>query len=532
MGLLWWSSGASGYLDGPPRGVHQWRQTDCASQALNYHQNGVSFWTPQEHNRTGYGGFSASEFPLVYWSVAQLYGWFGAEERVFRLFQLGLSLLGLAFLYAIGLYWGLPRPAALVPVWLLGSAPAYFYYGMHFLPNVPAIGLSFMGWYGLFRLWGVRGVEGAADSAATPRIWPWMLLSGLGFGLATLLKVSDGMGFVAAVLVVALAHSPLASLLRLRAARLPRRARWPALAIGMILVAAAVGWSLYTVAFNRAHDTQLSLLGILPIWIVDADQIAAIGRRFRGEWNAHLFHPWSWWAMGIGLVLFLAGYRRLDPRLRTIALLLILGSIGYLLLWFDPLYHHDYYMLSPFVAPVFVLLAVLEWLFRKPDKGLPEAGPGSVLGHSHHRQGRFLALLLLVPAALWGIATARHNAWFQEHRNRAAIYENVPGAFYRLEQHLRALGIDRHQRIISAGDITRNVSLYLINNPGWTDVYNERIIDLEEMRRDGAQYWIVSDTAVLSLDKYGAGPGPLIDTFEGLRIHRVRDALPQDQWPP
>jgi hypothetical protein len=410
----------------------------------------------------------------------------------------------------------------------LGSSPAYFYYGMHFLPNVPAIGLSFAGWYGLFRLWRIR----AADRRDSSSLWPWMLLAFVGFGLATLLKVSDGMGLVAAVLVVLLAHSPWSGALGLADARLPRGARWPAFLLLLLAVGAALGWSLYTVAFNKAHDTQLSLLGILPIWIVDADQIQAIGQRFYREWSAHLFHPWTWWGLGGSLLVFFAAFRRLDARLRAIALLLILGSIGYLLLWFDPLYHHDYYMLSPYVAPVFVLLAVLEWIFRKPSSASAAYGNGSVLGDPRHRQGRFLALLLLLPGLLWGWTTARQNAWFQGHRNRAPIYENVPEAFYRLEPHLRSLGIDRHQRIISAGDITRNVSLYLINNPGWTDVYNERIIDLDEMRRDGAQYWIVSDTSVLVLDKYGAGPGERIGVFEGLQIYRVRGALPQDQWPP
>jgi hypothetical protein len=62
--ILLFSANAHESLFYRPRSVHQWRQADSASQSLNFHQNEVSFWTPQMHNQAGQNDSSYLEKPM------------------------------------------------------------------------------------------------------------------------------------------------------------------------------------------------------------------------------------------------------------------------------------------------------------------------------------------------------------------------------------------------------------------------------------------------------------------------------------
>ncbi|HBO76234.1 MAG: hypothetical protein A2W97_11745 [Bacteroidetes bacterium GWE2_40_63] len=63
-----------------PQSVHKWRQSDCASIALNYYQGGMHFFQPETHNLTSDGGITGkaftSEVPFLYFGVALLYNFF------------------------------------------------------------------------------------------------------------------------------------------------------------------------------------------------------------------------------------------------------------------------------------------------------------------------------------------------------------------------------------------------------------------------------------------------------------------------
>jgi len=55
-----------------PQAIHSWRQTDCASQALNYANKDINFFKPQLHcllsdNYTT--GYCTEEFPILYFTV-------------------------------------------------------------------------------------------------------------------------------------------------------------------------------------------------------------------------------------------------------------------------------------------------------------------------------------------------------------------------------------------------------------------------------------------------------------------------------
>ncbi|MCB0798436.1 MAG: glycosyltransferase family 39 protein, partial [Chitinophagales bacterium] len=174
------ATGIFRYMEGPPRGVHQWRQTDCASIALNYFQDSPGFFHPQEHNLTGENGATVSEFPVLYYLDAQLYRLFGAHELIMRLVNLLFLVAGLGYLYRLGMLLHGSFLLAMIPVLLLISSPVWVYYGVHFLPNVPAISCCIAGWFYFFQ-W--------RETPSKKWLITWLVL----FLSGALLKTSDGM---------------------------------------------------------------------------------------------------------------------------------------------------------------------------------------------------------------------------------------------------------------------------------------------------------------------------------------------------
>ena len=84
-----------------PQSVHHWRQSDCASIALNYYQTGMHFFQPQTHNLTSdnntTGYCATSELPIGYYFIAILYKVFGYHDFIFRFVNTLIFLLGLFY---------------------------------------------------------------------------------------------------------------------------------------------------------------------------------------------------------------------------------------------------------------------------------------------------------------------------------------------------------------------------------------------------------------------------------------------------
>ena len=120
-----------------PQSVHKWRQSDCASIALNYYQDGMNLRHSETHNLTSDGGTSGksltSEVPILYFSVAALYNLFGYHDFIYRIFNTLLFFLGLFFLFRLmrfilnDTFWSISLAL------LVFTAPVLVYYGNNFL---------------------------------------------------------------------------------------------------------------------------------------------------------------------------------------------------------------------------------------------------------------------------------------------------------------------------------------------------------------------------------------------------------------
>ncbi len=134
-----------------PQSVHHWRQSDCASLALNYYQTGMHFFKPQTHNLTSddntTGYCATSEIPIGYYLIACLYKVFGYHDYIYRFVNTLIFLLGLFYLFKTcyllfnDFFW-----ASGIALFFFTS-PVLVYYGNNFLTDSSAFAFALIAWY-------------------------------------------------------------------------------------------------------------------------------------------------------------------------------------------------------------------------------------------------------------------------------------------------------------------------------------------------------------------------------------------------
>ncbi|MEZ5044213.1 MAG: glycosyltransferase family 39 protein [Saprospiraceae bacterium] len=440
-----------------PFGIHTWRQSDSAAQFRNYYQNNTAFWTPQMMNLTGREGIAAAEFPLTYYVAAQFAKVLGYSEAWCRGLHLFLFVLGVYFFYLISLRFIKDPFIAIIPSALLLSTPLCYYYANNFLPNMPAISFVLMGWYFYFRY----VMDGKMIAF-------WMMIALMTVG--AMIKASETIHLVAA-------------LLGLLQAKYGQKRTFPPhflrhVFVGTMLGVACIGgWVYYAKWLNKGFGNHMSLLDVLPIWRMSDIDIEYTWGVIKKHWVPVLGHPINWAALILASISLLFPKNWKSPLFFPI-LLLGVGSLVYGVLWYQAFMVHDYYLLTLTVFPAFVFLLLFS----------------SLASLSWNKPLKWLFSLALVGLVGYNIY---YNGQVQVKRTSPSGSE-INLEFYTLEPYLRSLGIDRKDIIISVPDPSPNISLYMCNNPGWSDGLNGGINNPKPYIEMGAKYLVAGDSTVLA----------------------------------
>lgn len=467
-----------------PFGTHTWRQSDSASQFRNYYQNGGSLGKPQLMNRTGRDGIAVAEFPITYYVAAKLARVFGYSEAWARGLHWLLFVMAAYCLYLVALRFIDNPLIAIIPALYFFNLPLNYFYANNFLPNMPAISLAVIGWYYYFRY--------LYDGKSRALLWMFFFMT-----LAALIKASEAIHLIAAFISLLFAHF-------IRKEKWPKGTAWQVwlgTATGLV---ALLAWVAYAKATNQAYGNNMSLLGILPYW-----GMSEVDRQY--TWEVVILTIWApIIAASINWkLIYLLGFGLLWPKvwrspLLLPSLLLLGGSFAYGVLWFQAFMIHDYYLLSMLVCPIFFLIMVLGPL----DEVLKDKKWLAI--------GATLVLLGL------GVYTIDYNRQIQRQRTAPEASE-INAAFYTLEDKLRSLGIDREDKVISIPDPSPNISLYMANNPGWTDCLNGGINNPEPYIKAGAKYLIGIDTSIQSRPGMAPYLTDTIGTHGPFVIYRMND---------
>lgn len=466
-----------------PQSIHKWRQSDCASIALNYYQHGMDFFHPETHNLTSEGGKSGkcctSEIPVLYYTVAVLYKIFGYHDSVFRIFNMLIFFLGLFYLFRIfrylikDVFWSLALSL------LFFTSPVLVYYGNNFLSNSSSLSFSIVGWYYFIRF--------AFDRK--PR---YFYISMLFYLLAASCKLT------ALFSLFAIAGIYLLELFRGIAfggdrKLFERKAKY---ALAMLPVFVIVGaWLVYAHLYNKQYDCSYFSTTIFPIWDLTKAQIADVVNKVLHIWQPQYFHS-SVLAFLAMCFLFVFYYFRRNHKVLMYSIMIIAAEVFvYVILQFWTFGDHDYYTIDMYILPMIVVISAFDVL-RRNFNGVLNSGFVKI---------SFSVFILFNVYHAHKQMNERYNGWMNDVAQNADLYTITP--------YLREIGISENDTVISIPD-NSHCSLYLMNQKGWTEYtdmkfnrgeklrYNQDSSGIQASIDKGAKYLIVNGESELYTKPY------------------------------
>jgi uncharacterized membrane protein YczE len=474
----------------PPQSVHVWRQCDCTSMALMYAEHGMHFFEPEMHNLHADGqttGYAVGEFPIIYYFVAIVYKLFGQHDFLFRATNLLIFFAGLFFMFKLIYLVSKDYFYAMLFPLLLFTSPLLVYYANNFLPEVPSLGLTLIGWYFFFKM----------RQQYRPR---YLYLSIFFFTLGTLIKVSSGISMILVFGLLFLESTNLITLKKDSKIFRQSLAAYLGFMSGFMLI---IAWYLFAIKYNQDHSTYYFRTGIIGFWETKAEDAIMVSKMFFNNWKFFIFNDSVYFLLGIFLLM--AFFISKNKLLILINLLAILGIAIFISLWYGLLHQHDYYF-----APLLIVAALLFISFS-------ETGNIRFPKTFHHPALKIAFSVLLIVNVVYATnKVKRRYTGYSDHQNRVELYE--------IQNYLDLLHIEKDAKIICTPDPSPNHMLYLLNRQGWSDLYgmNSDSLKIAGHIRQGAKYLFVYDSIPRENKELNYFMDKLIGEKGVLRVYRLK----------
>ncbi len=456
-----------------PQSVHKWRQSDCASIALNYYQGGMHFFDSETHNLTSDNGKDGkcctSETPILYFTVAVLYKIFGYHDFVYRIFNMLLFFLGLFFLFRLlhyllkDVFWSITLSL------LFFTSPVLVYYGNNFLSNSSAFAFSIIGWYYFIRF--------LFESKQK-----WFYISIVVFLIAAALKVTALFSLFAITGIFIL---ELSGLLKIREnGKLFNHPVRYSVSIASVFLLIGL-WIVHAHNFNKMHDCSYFSTNIFPVWELNREQIKGVFENIRKIWLPEYFHISVLAFLAICFFILLGFFRKANKVLIYSIIFIFAEVIIYIVLQFSTFADHDYYTIDMYILPILIVIGTFDILKRHFNK----------IFTSIIFKWFFSLLLLFNIYYAHQKINSRYEGWMNDYPQNKDFYSVTP--------YLRQIGITANDTVISIPDYS-HASLYLMNQKGWTEYtdakfnrgtrvhYNQDSAGIQSSINKGAKYLIVN----------------------------------------
>lgn len=463
-------------LNDLPQSKHFWRQSDGAAIALNYFTNGMQFFKPEilhqlaDNNQSGY---AVGEFPILYYLVAILYHIFGYHIWVGRLFFFTLSAFGAFALYKI--FHGITHKAilSLVLCFFIVFNPLLVLYNSTFIPDISALNLSLIAWYLLLRYWQMF----PNDQTVKQRYFYWGITLILFASLIKLSAVSSLFIVIILFLLKGLKYKPY-------------QIRFPVNRSVIIVFSVSffvlITWYLWAKNYNVTHGNSYFAMRPCPIWdyeVCSHRSIVEIFRAIKKDLYPIIFSPVIFYMLVLGLLIQIIFIKKTSAILSIIVGLLIMATLAFFTLFFGALYEHDYYLITLYLLPVFIMLntiyVIKQWVLPKYDRWvLP------------------VLFMLLISHLLY------------TSRRKSDFFETGYNDYYRMfkvltiEKNTINHFVPKESKVVIVPDETPNFSLLLLERKGWTyhPVKPNFEGHINQYKIHGAQYLVLMQAQQQLLD--------------------------------
>jgi hypothetical protein len=476
----------------PPQSVHVWRQTNSLSLTHNYYQYKQPFFEPEMHNQFGNDGTSGKavgEFPVIYYFVAQLWRIFGKHEWIFQLLHVIIIFSGLFSIFYSLKYLLKSSFWAGFNSLITFTSPMVVFYGPKFLPDVPALMFVFIAWYYILRFIKKRQVV---------NLWA----SALFFCLSMLLKVTSGFSFIAlgGWLIFELIFQHKSD--RIFNFRLKHF-------LPFILVLIPVfAWYFYADYYNTVNQGHFSTHGIWPLWTTTKENIYRIIDVQNKIFFKQLFLPFLQYTTLVIWFFLIITIKKLQPIFQYFIIVLPIGFLVQVILWFQILDYHDYYLINQIV----VLVAFWAIFIIRVKSLLSSLNFRIVL------KVFFIAFFIWNVIACREQVQTRYEGWMNE------TYHKHFKALLVIEPSFQKWGIEPEDKVISIPDFTINTTLYYMNRKGYTDFASDFSTPETFYRRieQGAKYLIVNDSTLLKSEIIQPFIKDKIGEFKNVSVYNLQ----------
>jgi hypothetical protein len=223
----------------------------------------------------------------------------------------------------------------------------------------------------------------------------------------------------------------------------------------------------------------------LPIWKMN-DKVIETARLLYNVQLNMFFNKGILLGFVIAAIWLLINRKKVQTIFYILFLVSAFSFFAFVVLFYQVFNVHDYYLITSMIFPVVILICYADYL-------------KNMKLNINRKKMSFMIIIVLCFNTIHTADEKNFSDWF--HYN----YANTLKPLESITPYLRALGIQRNDFVVSIPDPSFNISLYLMDQKGFTETEETLTKDenkLATLRQQNVKYIILSDSNLIRLPAF------------------------------